>query len=60
MCCEKVHCGAIVLILGILLLLKDLEVWDFWGISAWTLVFLIVGLCIICKAKCCKPAKKKK
>lgn len=59
MCCGKAGCGVIVLILGILLLLKDVTSWDFWGITPWTLVFLIVGVCMLCR-NVCKPAKKKK
>lgn len=34
----------IVLILGILLLLKDLNVWPGFTIQPWTLVFLVFGL----------------
>lgn len=61
MCCKKAYCGAGILVLGILLLLKDLGVWGFWGINPWTLAFLLVGCCMICKGMCKEslPAKKK-
>lgn len=60
MCHGKGCCGAIVLILGILLLIKDVTAWEFWGITPWTLVFLLVGLCVVCRGVCKAPAKKGK
>jgi len=36
--------GIIVLILGILFLLVDLEVWTFFGIKWWTVVFILLGV----------------
>jgi hypothetical protein len=35
----------VVLVIGVLFLLRDLNVWDFWNISWWTAVFVLMGLC---------------
>ncbi|MFO8016390.1 MAG: hypothetical protein R6U32_04770 [Candidatus Woesearchaeota archaeon] len=58
MCHGKAVWGGIVLVLGILLLLKDTGVWDFWNITPWTLVFLVVGLAVLLKSKESKKKKK--
>jgi len=50
--------GLVVLVLGVLLLLRDLNVWDFWAIQPWTLAFLLAGLVISIKS-CCWKGKKK-
>ncbi len=34
----------LILILGIVLLLKDLGYANWWAIAPWTLVFLLIGL----------------
>lgn len=58
--------GWLVLLVGILFLLRDLGGWDFWGITAWTAIFVIVGLTMICSSGCsacqgcscsCEPTK---
>ncbi len=56
--CKK--CGScmgwLVLVAGVLLLLKNLNVWTFWGIDGWTLAFIIAGFAMIgsgCCKKCC-------
>lgn len=49
MCENKLLCGIVVLVVGILFLLKDLNVWGFWGITPWTAVFVLVGLAMMCK-----------
>ncbi len=65
MCCGK--CGklggVLLLALGVVFLLKDLGVWNFWGISWWTIVFIFAGFAMIgcgscpeCQA-CCAPEK---
>jgi len=36
-------CSLVALIVGILFLLQDLEIWNFWNISWYTVGFLIVG-----------------
>ncbi|MFC1753440.1 hypothetical protein ACFL96_08610 [Thermoproteota archaeon] len=58
MCCKKLH-AAIILILGILLLIRDLGYWDIWNIQPWTLAFLLVGIAVLHKDSC-KIGKKKK
>ncbi len=54
--CMKVG-GITLAVLGILFLLKDLNVWDFWGISWYTALFVAMGIgsigssgCADCKA----------
>jgi len=32
------------LIFGVLFLLRDFGIWDVWGITAWSALFIIVGL----------------
>ncbi|NQU99020.1 hypothetical protein HQ533_06180 [Candidatus Woesearchaeota archaeon] len=53
-------CGVVLLILGILFLLGDLAVWNFWNIQWWTVAFLFGGLAALCTGGCpmCKEAKK--
>ena len=36
--------GLLMLLAGVLFLLKDLNVWDFWGLNWWTVVFVLWGL----------------
>ena len=36
--------GVVVLIVGILYLLVDLAVWDFFGIVGWTAFFILAGV----------------
>ncbi len=45
--CKKCHMvtGLLFLVLGVLFLLRDLNVWDFWNIQWWTALFLLAGLC---------------
>ena len=45
--------GWTVLIAGFLFLLKDLNVWSFWGIEPWTVVLILAGFAMMGKA-CCK------
>lgn len=60
--------GMMLLVLGFLYLLVDLGVWDFWGVSWWTAILLILGLSLVASGKCheCRvvregrpPSKKK-
>ncbi len=44
--------GASFLVLGVIFLLKDLGTWDFWGISWWTALFVVVGVGQIGSSKC--------
>lgn len=60
--CEKCRgftAGALVVV-GLLFLLVDLAVWDFWGIQWWTAIFLVFGLLGLSKSKCpdCKKMCK--
>lgn len=50
MCCRP-RCGCAwgLLLLGVLFLLRDFGVWNFWNIQPWTVVFLLLGLCFLCK-----------
>ena len=44
--------GGLVLILGVLFLLRDLKVWEFWNIQWWTAVFILGGFGLLC-TRCC-------
>jgi predicted secreted protein len=54
------------LIVGVLFLLKDLNMWTFWGLSWWTVLFIVLGICKIGMSKChdcqamCGPSGKKR
>ena len=57
--------GAGMLIAGILFLLRDLNIWNFWGIEWSTVLFLLVGVgtlamrtCPDCQAMMGAKAKK--
>ena len=54
MMCKKsgMLCGLSVLALGILFLLRDLGVWNFWNIQWWTALFLLVGVGHLSWSKC--------
>ena len=54
MMCKKcsVMGGVLLLVLGLLFLLVDLGVWDFWNISWWSALFLLMGLVHIGKSSC--------
>ena len=61
MMCKK--CGklfaVLILALGVLMLLKDLAVWNFWGINWWTGLLLVVGFAKMGTYGCkdCKKCK---
>ncbi|MFH1396226.1 MAG: hypothetical protein ABIG93_02405 [archaeon] len=51
--------GLVLLVLGILFLLRDLAIWDFWNVQWWTALILLMGLahfrthlCPECKKIC--------
>ena len=44
--------GATFLVLGLAFLLKDLGKWDFWGISWYTALFIVVGIGHLGASKC--------
>ena len=56
-CCNK-YVGGVLLLLGILFLLRDLNVWDFLGISWWTVAFLVAGGVHLWDSCCTTPDKK--
>jgi len=62
--CNKCHkaTGWLFLIVGILFLLKDLNIWNFFGIEWWTAFFIIAGFVSLAKTKCpeCNIVMKKK
>ena len=59
MICQKCAkmCGVLVFVAGLLLLSRDLGIWEFWNLSPWTLVFLLVGLAKLGSSGC-KDCKK--
>jgi len=58
-CCQV--CGILLLILGILFLLQDLEIWNFWNINWYTALFILVGVGKLAMSKCpeCQAMGKK-
>ncbi|MBT4823847.1 hypothetical protein HN695_00590 [Candidatus Woesearchaeota archaeon] len=66
MCSCKKFCGLLVLLVGVLFLLQDLAIWNFWNLNWYTVAFLLLGFAHLGKAhckECCtteKPKKKKK
>ncbi|MBW2999715.1 hypothetical protein KY339_03505 [Candidatus Woesearchaeota archaeon] len=59
--CMKL-CGLLTLVFGVLFLLQDLAVWNFWNIKWWTVAFLLFGLGKLGMAGCkeCKELRKRK
>jgi len=62
--CDKCCNGTawLFLIIGVIFLLGDLSLWDFWGIQWYTALFVILGITWIAKGSCkeCKIKRKKK
>ena len=57
MCGKCFKCGGLLfLIVGILLLLQNLNVWNFWGIQWYSAFFIIIGLGSLFSG-CCKECK---
>jgi len=55
--------GILLLVLGLLFLLVDLRVWNFWNVQWWTALFLLAGLMYVAMgscADCCKVKGRKK
>jgi len=50
------------LVLGIVFLLRDLNIWDFWNIEWWTALFLAAGIGGLASAGCpdCQAVRKGK
>ena len=68
-CCRKCtkFCAVSFLVLGLLFLLKDLGVVNFWIVEWWTVLFLLTGLaglgqsnCAECQASMGRSMPKKK
>jgi hypothetical protein len=57
--CGKIFALAI-LAVGILFLLQDLKVWNFWGVSWYTIFFLLIGIKFMMHHhdECCEEKKK--
>jgi len=45
-------CGGLFVLFGLLFLLQDLNVWDFWGISWYTALFLLWGVGSLAQRTC--------
>ncbi|MBU2639884.1 MAG: hypothetical protein KKG75_04235 [Nanoarchaeota archaeon] len=56
-CCNK-YVGGVILALGVLFLLRDLNVWNFWNISWWTVAFLVAGGAHLWSSCCTAPLNK--
>ncbi|MBT4446724.1 hypothetical protein HOA92_05250 [archaeon] len=57
--------GGLLLLAGLAFLLVDIGVWAFWGVSWFTVVFLLLGFAKVAKGKCpdccsVESGKKKK
>ena len=52
--------GALLLIFGVLFLLRDLNVWDFWGIQWYTVLFILLGFLKMGMCGCSDCAKMNK
>ena len=53
--------ASLFLVFGVLFLLRDFGVWDVFNISAWSALFIIVGLAMYSKGHCndCKAMSGK-
>ena len=49
--CLKIG-GASFLVLGVIFLLRDFNIWDFWGIQWWTAAFVVIGIGTLGSAHC--------
>ena len=67
--CKKCSgiCGWLLLIAGLLFLLKDIGLANWWNISGWSIVFLLAGIahigmghCRDCQEMCGMKSGKKK
>jgi len=55
-------CGGIFVVLGILFLLQDIAIWNFWNIQWWTALFLVAGIGALASSVCpdCNAMRKGK
>ena len=52
--------GGLLLLAGLAFLLVDIGVWTFWGVSWFSVAFLLVGFAKVAKGKCLDCVKGKK
>ena len=54
--------GWLLLIIGVLFLLNDFDIWHFWGLQWWTVMFLYAGFTGVAMSKCkeCIEVRSKK
>lgn len=57
-CCKI--CGVLVLLAGLGFLLRDLNMWMFWGLNWWTVAFLLMGVGKVARSNCPHCMGKKK
>ncbi len=48
----RMFSGALLLVLGLLMLLQNIGTWDFWGIQWYTGVLIIFGFGSVMMTKC--------
>ena len=58
--CGKM-CGVLLLVFGVLFLLQDLNIWNYWGINWYSIAFLLLGFAMLGNSGCksCQDLKKK-
>lgn len=61
-CCRKClsFMGILAIVLGLMFLLRDLNLWNFWNIQAGTVIILLVGFGLFFSSGCtdCNPEIK--
>ena len=61
--CKKCQgiCGFVFLVLGVLFLLRDLNIWSFWNVQWWTALFIWLGVSALAMRACsdCQAMKRK-
>jgi len=59
--CMKM-CGGTFAALGVLFLLRDLAIWNFWNVQWWTALFLAAGIGALGSSACpdCNAIRKGK
>ncbi len=52
--------AVLLLLLGVLFLLVDIGLWDFWNVQWWTAVFLLMGIVGLAQSGCknCQSMKR--
>lgn len=62
--CKKCQgiCGWLMLIAGVLFLLQNLNIWNFWNIQWYTVLFILLGVGGIAMRSCpdCQAMMKRK